>query len=394
MKNELLSVIVPVYNVEKNLVECVKSIVNQTYRRLEIILVDDGSTDNSGKICDDYAKIDKRVKVIHQDNKGLIKARYAGLNEASAEYVTFVDGDDFINEKMYDALMQLMILHNTDMVTCGCYRYREIDDFSTDICSRVDEGYYTKKNMVEKIFPIMFWEEATNVWAVDPSLCMKIFKKNILLSQYEKLKNYCFFYGEDSAVTYPAILEMKSIYITHNCYYYHRQHQRGTVKQFIVKDDFLARLWELYNYLHDEFQKSEYKEMLFRQLDFFYINSVGILARKYPEVKTNVGTVHQWLFPFEKVTFGSKIVLYGAGTVGKQYWQQIEKSRYCEEVLWVDKNAHLLNNSNVQAPANAAPNKYDFLVIAIKDEGMSKKIMEDMVSKGWDKAKIVVPNFE
>ena len=394
MSNELLSVIVPIYNVEKDLAECVKSIMNQTYRNMEIILVDDGSIDNSGKICDDYAKTDERVKVIHQNNKGLINARYTGLSEASAEYVTFVDGDDFIDENMYADLMKLTILHNTDMITCGCYRYREMDDYSTDICSRVDEGYYTYADMEEKIFPVMFWEETTNVWAVDPSLCMKIFKKNILLSQYEKLKNHQFFYGEDSAITYPAILEMNSMYITHNCYYYHRQSKRGTVKQFLVKDNFLAGVWELYNYLHDEFQKSEYREILFRQLDFFYMKSVGILARKYPEVKIGAGMASQWLFPFGKVQFGSRVVLYGAGAVGKQYWQQLQKTEYCAEIVWVDKNAQLLNDKNILTPEYAAPDKYDVLVIAIKDVGLANRIAEGMISKGWSKEQIVIPKFD
>ena len=100
MNEELISIIVPVYNVEEYLKECIDSIINQTYKRIEIILVDDGSTDKSGKICDDYAKIDKRIKVVHKENGGLSDARNVGISVSSGKYIAFVDSDDWV-EKNY-----------------------------------------------------------------------------------------------------------------------------------------------------------------------------------------------------------------------------------------------------------------------------------------------------
>lgn len=394
MNHELLSVIVPVYNVEEYLNVCIDSIINQTYHNVEIILVDDGSTDSSGKICDTYAILDERVKVIHQKNKGLIGARYAGLCEAGAEYITFVDSDDFIDEKMYSDLMKIVTNYKADMITSGCYRYREKDDYSIDVCSRMEEGLYTYEDMKKKVFPVMFWEEKTGSWAVDPSLCMKIVKKDFLLKQYEKIKNFSFYYGEDSAVIYPAILQMSSIYITHNCYYFHRQPARGSVRSYIVSEDFLSNLMVLYNYLYDEFKNKERSNVLIRQLDFFFIKSVGLIARRYPEVKFRVGATREWLFPFGKVKGGSKIVLYGAGAVGRQYWNQLKKTGYCKEVMWVDKNAHLLEDKNVHSPLDAVPDEYDFIVIAIKDKDLSGMIMQDMILRGWDETQIVIPDFE
>lgn len=97
-----LSVVVPVYNVDKYLNECVESILNQTFKELEVILVDDGSTDESGKICDYYALKDKRVRVVHQDNKGPSYARYIGVSAAEGRYVTFVDADDWLEEYAYE----------------------------------------------------------------------------------------------------------------------------------------------------------------------------------------------------------------------------------------------------------------------------------------------------
>ena len=101
---ERISVVVPVYNVEKYLEKCVNSIVNQTYKNLEIILVDDGATDNSGKLCDELAKIDNRIKVYHKENGGLSDARNYGVERATGDYIGFVDSDDYIDAEMYEKL--------------------------------------------------------------------------------------------------------------------------------------------------------------------------------------------------------------------------------------------------------------------------------------------------
>ena len=119
MKDELITVIVPVYKVEKYLDRCVQSIVDQTYTNLEIILVDDGSPDNCPKMCDEWAKKDKRIKVIHKQNGGLSDARNAGLEKAKGKYVGFVDSDDYISPIMYEKLYKCIIDNQADMAMCG-----------------------------------------------------------------------------------------------------------------------------------------------------------------------------------------------------------------------------------------------------------------------------------
>ena len=100
--SDLISIIIPVYNVEKYLERCVKSVINQTYKNLEIILVDDGAKDNSGKMCDELSKLDSRIKVIHKENGGLSDARNFGLKIATGDYIGFVDSDDYIADDMYE----------------------------------------------------------------------------------------------------------------------------------------------------------------------------------------------------------------------------------------------------------------------------------------------------
>ena len=116
---DLISVIVPVYKVEKYLDRCVESIVNQTYKNLEIILVDDGSPDNCGAMCDNWAEKDSRIKVIHKENGGLSDARNAGMNTATGDLMGFVDSDDYISPDMYQLLYENMLENNSDISACG-----------------------------------------------------------------------------------------------------------------------------------------------------------------------------------------------------------------------------------------------------------------------------------
>lgn len=148
----LISVIVPIYNVEKYLRKCIDSIINQTYENLEIICVDDGSTDNSGKICDEYAKQDVRIKVIHKLNGGLSDARNVGVKSANGQYITFVDGDDWIDSDYYMNMSENMV--NCNILICG---YKSVDEHGKEIglCAfeenLINLNYDETGNAIEKL---------------------------------------------------------------------------------------------------------------------------------------------------------------------------------------------------------------------------------------------------
>ena len=117
-EKKLISVMVPVYNVAPYITNCLESLIHQTYTNLEIILVDDGSTDNSLEICQEYAKKDKRIKVIHKENGGLSTARNAGLDVATGDYYSFVDSDDYISTRFYEIMLKIALEHSADIVEC------------------------------------------------------------------------------------------------------------------------------------------------------------------------------------------------------------------------------------------------------------------------------------
>ena len=159
-KNDVISVIVPIYNVEEFLDECIQSIVDQTYQNLQIILVDDGSPDRCGEMCEDWARKDKRIEVIHKKNGGLSDARNAGLAEATGEFIAFVDSDDWIESQMYEVMLQTLINENADIVACGI-----IDSYSNKkVIHSMPYSVGTPEKFLQMIyqdttFPVATWNK-------------------------------------------------------------------------------------------------------------------------------------------------------------------------------------------------------------------------------------------
>lgn len=154
-KEELISVIVPVYKVEKYLDKCVKSIVNQTYKNLEIILIDDGSPDMCPIICDRWAASDSRIKVIHKVNSGIADVRNVGIQEASGQYIGFVDSDDYIESDMYEKLYNALQGVEADLALCGLNKFYE-DGTSIGGISPIINGVFSKKEIIKKLTEYRF----------------------------------------------------------------------------------------------------------------------------------------------------------------------------------------------------------------------------------------------
>ncbi len=149
MKNSIaISIIVPVYNAEKDLVKCLDSVVNQTLKNVEIIFVDDGSTDNSGAICKEYAAKDDRIVYFYKENEGLAAARQDGIERAHGEYVGFVDSDDWLELNMYERMYTVATEHNADVVFCNCYK-----DEDKKNKYYLEPGVYDRERIEKEILP-------------------------------------------------------------------------------------------------------------------------------------------------------------------------------------------------------------------------------------------------
>ncbi len=238
MTKELISIIVPVYNVEKYLKKCVDSIVNQTYKNLEIILVDDGATDNSGKICDELVELDNRIKVYHKKNGGLSDARNYGVERATGDYIGFVDSDDYIDAEMYEKLYEAIKKENVDVAECNLkIVYPEKTDLFTD------QKYYQICNKQE------YLEEYLKIEKIFGSACVRLTKADIA----KKLKFPVGKLYEDTYYAYDLIGIVDKYVIVDNPYYNYLMRENS-----ITNAKFNPRIFDLIEIV-EKFHTNVYK---------------------------------------------------------------------------------------------------------------------------------------
>lgn len=225
----MISIIVPIYKVEKFINQCVDSIISQTNKDIEIVLVDDGSPDNCPLICDEYAKNDARIKVVHKPNGGLISARKAGLKASSREYVCFVDGDDYIEPDMYEHIQNAIDKTNADCVITQFYYEYPNDPKKSDY--KLDKELYNRKDIENEIFPTMLFDNQYYRFGIFPNCWTKVFKRELLekhlLDTDERIRM-----GEDIAFTYACIMECQSIAFVDKALYHYRINPDSMTKAY------------------------------------------------------------------------------------------------------------------------------------------------------------------
>ena len=262
--NDLISVIVPIYNVEKYLRRCLDSIINQTYKNLEIILVDDGSPDNCPEICDEYARKYERVKVIHKKNGGLSDARNIGIKQSKGDYITLIDSDDCVTHDYCEFLYNLLKKYNADMSICKhLVKYDDFGEISTG----------TKKEYIlnpEKALKMLLYSDD-----IDVSAWGKLYKRK-LFDNIEYPKGRLF---EDSATTYKLIDLCKTIaFKSEEKYIYFVRKDSITTKEFNEKKmDLITSTKEMCDYVMEKYPQLESAAK--RRLMYAYLSTLTQLAK-------------------------------------------------------------------------------------------------------------------
>lgn len=224
-----VSIIIPVYQVEEYLKECLDSVLNQTYKEFEVILIDDGSKDSSGKICDSYASSDTRVRVIHKENGGLMSAWIAGVQACSNDYLFFVDSDDWIDEDILEKMIVCMRKENVDLVCCNYYIEYENGKFTDK--HTIPPGRYNKEEIQELIMPQLISDGKYLSRGIRISRWAKLIKKSLIVKNL-KYCNCELTIGEDMNIIVPTILTANSLYIMEDSYMYHyRMNQNSIMKK-------------------------------------------------------------------------------------------------------------------------------------------------------------------
>lgn len=375
----LLSIIIPIYNAEKYLRECIDSIFEQSYQNFELLLVDDGSEDASMVICKEYENLDKRIKVLTGSHRGPYFARKQGVEAARGDYITFIDADDFISKEAY-IMAEEDMEKGIDIIVFGISRYLDESNIRYEEC-QVSEGVYVRKEIEEKIFPIMIWDDDRNCFGVDPALWNKLYKAGLLKDYYSKSRDICFHYGEDVAVNYPLIVKAETMSIHKKAYYFHRQRPKGVLAPYIKDSLYLDKLYELYKYLSDSMH---FNKIFQKQIDLFYVHSVEIAQWKYGIYPYPENAI----FPFDRVEKGERVVVYGAGNLGKLYVKQLRMLNYCELAFWADKNYEQLSKE-VCNPKEILKIKYDKIIVAIMDQDLKKQAIESLIGLGVRRETIV-----
>ena len=247
----LISVIVPVYNAEKYLVRCVNSILNQTYGNLEVILVDDGAKDNSGAMCDEYARKDSRIRVVHKENGGLSSARNAGIDIATGEYFGFVDSDDWIEPETYETMLSLAVNNEAQMVCAGRY---DVDGETmvktVGLCPEKEE-VISGMEMLGRVF---VWDNC------DSSSCDKLFHRSL----YDGLR-YAYGVVSEDVALFPYTAERAQRVVMCNKPFYNYYHHGGTISTSTLSEksfhfgEHTARIYDYIRQNHPEIEEQAHR---------------------------------------------------------------------------------------------------------------------------------------
>ncbi len=383
-KQKKISVIVPVYNQKKSyLDECISSICNQTYKNLEIILVDDGSTASCSKICDDYCLKDNRIRVIHKENGGTASARRVGVQEASGDYVAFVDSDDWIDSDLYDKVA-VIAKNEADMVSYGYYRNYEDGTFMK-VSNNKEILYCERKDFEKEIFPRFIKENdffETELPHVGWCYLYKIDLARITVQKIsDEIKT-----NDDYLLLLIALLYAKSICFSPYAGYHYRCNLNS--KLHILKD--IAELdFRTYKAADNAVRESDYdehsKSILKKKniLDFYH-------TLMFKDYSILVNDKIDFLFPYTKVKKGSKILIYGVGKYGKQVYRVVENSTDYEVVGMADKNWKLYKEKglDVIAPEDILSLNYDYIIIAIIYANIKNQVKKYLLELGIDADKI------
>ena len=376
-KQPLISVIVPIYGIERYVGICIESIVNQTYKNLEIILVDDGSPDRCGEICDLYAKKDPRITVIHKTNGGLVSARKAGIRIATGDYSTYVDGDDWIEKDYYQSLVKK--INNADVVVSR--HKRMLFEQVVEMPVRFPFGEYEGETLNKLKREIISYGDFFKV-GISTYVWNKLFKTE-LLKKYQLLVDDDITIGEDAAVVYPLINEVKRIVVADVSGYRYRQREDSMLKKNKPFSDEVAGLKKLYAYL-SAFAKTNNGFDYQRQVDDFIlgnciIRSGGIKVKNKPTLPFGID--------FER----KSIAIYSAGTFGQQLAKRIEEFNYCNIVSWVDDDYWEYRRCclNVDPVPKLIGKRFDYLLIATIDVDHARELKKQFVGYGIKEDKIL-----
>lgn len=373
----MISVVVPVYNNDSLIGACLDSILEQTYQDLQIIVVDDGSTDGSGKICDAYAQKDRRIQVYHIENCGPTAARKRGLLYATGEYVGFVDGDDRIQPRMYEELLAEITEAGADFVHFGFWE--EADGRRMQHIKFADGVFNISGRAAGFIREFVLREDYSEYESMTYSIWSKLFHRDIICAAFEKVPNDLKV-GEDLAALCFCIMESRRIVLRRKAFYQYRVGNESMSHHGSGVDKVVQRV-AVYNFLRTVFSQYHCLKEMEKSLHAY------LTLHRYSGLQLDAARgVRVPFFQIDHIDalFGKKLVLYGAGCVGQDYYIQIRKYVQCSLVAWVDKEYKKLHfdYAEVTGPEKLGDIDFDIVLIAVEREVIAEEIQSELMAQG------------
>lgn len=398
MEEVLISVIIPIYRSERYVRVCIDSVLTQTYRNLEIILIDDGSDDDCPDICDRYAAMDHRVVVIHQKNQGISETRNRGIESAHGQYLAFVDSDDAIAPNYIEELVKACKGYDADIVICDYLVIR--NDFAF-LPYRVDaptiiesNDDLLRKNSLAEIRYIVPW--------------CKLYRRTL----FEGLRYPAGRIHEDEFLTWRIFLKARVVICIEQALYYYRRWDKSIMGQgfSLARLDCLDALREKVSFFEKNGNEKEailnQKRLRFklrqyatemRKQPIFKEEDASKLEQEADEIErlygkslcdTDAPEHVSFLFPFHLISQGTSIAIYGAGILGKDYYRQASTIGWCRNILLTDKY-NIDSSPEIQSIDRLFAEKYDYLLLAIRDRNIAPQVKEMLIAMGIPVDKIV-----
>lgn len=351
-------------------------------KNLEILLVDDGSTDASGEICDRYGAADPRIRVLHQENRGLVSARQTGIRMSAGRYIAFADSDDWVESNMYESLYRKACEQDAEAVIEGMKE--EIRGESREKKNLMPEGVYCSKEKEEFFRSGMISCEDFFCAGVQPYLWNKLFKRELVIKHMFDI-DPGIKVGEDAAAVYPMLAMADRKVVSGECHYHYCIRENSMMASFDDTGRERGNAALVDKALREAFEKQGVLHLVEEQLKRYMV--CNILTRAYA---IPAGFYAEGLFPFRDVRQGNTLVIYGAGAFGRAVHSYISTMGKWKLKAWIDADAARYRKlgMSVQTLEEIKISKEDIIIIAILRRSTKEAVERQLICSGVQKEQI------
>lgn len=374
----LVSVIVPIYNTQEYLPRCLESIIHQSYANMEIILVNDGSTDESASVCERFAAEDERIQIINQSNQGILAAKRTAIQSCCGEYVMFVDSDDWIEPELLEIMIQAVRGSDCSMVCSNVYM--DSGEITIEKRNAIPSGIYESEEIARNLFYYM----DTDRYGILPYSVAKLYPRDRLQEVLENI-NDDIRYAEDKSIVFSFVYKkIRVCFIDSTCYHYCVRN--GSVTE-LENPDYFVELTAFYKYAKQIFDGHPEREHLLQQLGKYLLQEAKYAINTKLGLTTSGKQICKEPYRLDPSVFFAqkkKIILYGAGKVGTHYRKQMTECANFDLCGWVDKDykKYQKKEFEVKPIEYIQETAYDYILVAVGNQTVYEEIKKELTGRG------------